>query len=54
MAVSGKAEVQKGEEWVALAVGDKVVLCGKLTKYKTTYETSSKKAYLYSLNGKTK
>ena len=24
MAVSGKAEVQKGEEWVALAVGDKV------------------------------
>ena len=37
-----------------VAVGDKVVLCGKLTKYKTTYETSSKKAYLYSLNGKTK
>ena len=34
-------------------VGDKVVLYGKLTKYGTTYETSSKKAYIYSLNGKT-
>ena len=37
-----------------VAVGDKVVLCGKVTKYNTTYETSAKKAYLYSLNGKTK
>jgi hypothetical protein len=40
-----------------VAVGDKVVLCGKLTKYtkndKSTYETSSKKAYVYSINGKT-
>ena len=40
-----------------VAVGDEVVLCGKLTKYtkndKTTYETSSKKAYVYSINGKT-
>lgn len=36
-----------------VAVGDKVVLCGKVTKYNTTYETSAKKAYLYSLNGKT-
>lgn len=36
-----------------VAIGDKVVLCGKLTKYKTTYETSSKKAFIYSLNGKT-
>ena len=40
-----------------VAVGDKVVLCGKLTKYvkndKATYETASKKAYIYSINGKT-
>lgn len=40
-----------------VAVGDEVVLCGKLTKYtkngKTTYETSSKKAYVFSVNGKT-
>ena len=45
------------KSWVAgngqVAVGDKVVLCGKLTKYKDTYETSSKKAYVYSLNGQT-
>ena len=33
--------------------GDKVILHGQLTKYKTTYETSSKKAYVYSVNGKT-
>ena len=36
-----------------VAVGDKVVLCGKVTKYNTTYETKGKNAYLYSLNGKT-
>lgn len=36
-----------------VAVGDKVVLHGKLTSYKGTYETSSKKAYVYSLNGQT-
>ncbi|MBR1933145.1 MAG: hypothetical protein IJ841_05615 [Prevotella sp.] len=36
-----------------VAVGDRVVLAGKLTKYKDTYETSSKKAYIYSINGKT-
>jgi hypothetical protein len=40
-----------------VAVGDKVVLQGKLTKYvkndTSTYETSSKKAWIYSLNGKT-
>ena len=39
-----------------IAVGDKVVLQGKLTKYikneTATYETSSKKAWIYSLNGK--
>ena len=34
-------------------IGDNVVLHGQLTKYKTTYETSSKKAYVYSVNGKT-
>lgn len=36
-----------------IALGDDVILYGKLTKYNSTYETSSKKAYLYSLNGKT-
>ena len=36
-----------------VAVGDEVILKGQLTKYGETYETSSKKAYLYSLNGVT-
>ena len=36
-----------------VAVGDSVILCGLLTKYGTTYETSSGKAYVYSHNGKT-
>lgn len=42
--VDGNAQVE---------VGDDVVVCGLLTKYNSMYETSSKKAYLYSLNGKT-
>ena len=38
-----------------IKVGDEVVICGKLVNYKgTTPETVSKKAYVYSLNGKTK
>lgn len=37
-----------------IAVGDKVVLCGQLTKYKTTYETSQNKAYVFSVNGVSK
>lgn len=51
------------KEWAdgmgQVAVGDEVVLCGKITKYNDknkgtiTYETSSKKAYVYSINGKT-
>ena len=36
-----------------VVVGNEVIVKGQLTKYKTTYETSSKKAWLYSLNGKT-
>ncbi len=36
-----------------IKVGDEVVLCGKVTCYSGTYETSSKKAYVYSINGKT-
>lgn len=36
-----------------VAVGDEVILCGKVTCYNGTYETSSKKAYIYSINGKT-
>lgn len=47
----GNRKWVEGDEQIA--VGDKVVLCGLLTKYGTTYETSSGKAYIYSLNGKT-
>jgi len=36
-----------------IAVGDEVVICGKLTNYNGTLETASKKSYLYSLNGAT-
>ena len=36
-----------------IKLGDEVVLCGKLTKYNDTYETASKQAYVYSLNGVT-
>ena len=51
----------ENKEWVdgygQVAVGDDVIIYGQLTAYtkndKTTYETSSKKAYLYSLNGTT-
>lgn len=45
------------KDWVegqrALVVGDEVVLYGKVTKYNSTYETSSNKAYVYSINGNT-
>lgn len=37
-----------------IAIGDKVVIYGQLTKYKDTYETSDKKAYVYNYNGKVK
>lgn len=37
-----------------LAVGDEVVVCGKLTNYNGTPETSQNAAYVYSINGKTK
>ena len=33
--------------------GDDVIVKGQLTLYSGTYETSSKKAWIYSLNGKT-
>ena len=36
-----------------VAVGDEVIVCGKITNYNGTLETASKKAYIYSLNGKT-
>ena len=36
-----------------IAVGDEVILHGLLTKYGSTYETASGKAYVYSVNGKT-
>jgi len=35
------------------AVGDDVIVKGQLTVYKGTYETSGKKAWIYSLNGVT-
>ena len=45
------------KKWVEgdtqIAVGDKVIIRGQLTKYNTTYETAGKQAYIYSLNGKT-
>lgn len=37
-----------------IAVGDEVVVCGKLANYKGTPETSQNAAYVYSINGKTK
>lgn len=36
-----------------ISLGDEVIVYGKLTNFKGTPETASKKAYLYSLNGKT-
>ena len=49
----------ENKSWVTgnsqIAVGDEVIVCGRLTNYQgTTYETQNKEAYLYSLNGKTK
>lgn len=34
-----------------IAVGAEVILCGKLTVYKGTAETSGSKAYIYKING---
>ena len=36
-----------------LSVGDEVIICGKVTIYGGVSETSSKKAYVYSVNGAT-
>ena len=47
----GNRKWQEGD--AQIAVGDEVILCGLLTKYGSTYETSSGKAYIYSHNGKT-
>ncbi len=46
------------KKWTAndtqIAVGDEVVICGKVVNYKgNTPETSANKSYVYSLNGKT-
>lgn len=47
-----------GNAWVEgntqIAVGDEVVIYGKVCNYKGTLETASKKAYVYSINGNTK
>ena len=47
----GNRNWEEGDQQIA--VGDEVILHGELTKYGSTYETNSKKAYIYSLNGKT-
>lgn len=48
----------ENQKWVEgntqLKVGDEVIVCGKLTNYNGTPETAQGKAYIYSLNGKTK
>ena len=45
------------EKWVEgnaqIAVGAEVLICGKLTVYGSTAETSQNKAYVYSVNGVT-
>lgn len=45
------------ESWVTgntqIKVGDEVIICGKLTNYNGTFETASREAYIYSLNGVT-
>lgn len=47
----GNKEYTSGD---ILKVGDEVIICGRLTNYNgKTPETVQKKAYLYSLNGKT-
>ncbi len=47
----------ENESWVEgntqIKVGDEVIVCGKLTNFNGTFETASKKAYVYSLNGVT-
>lgn len=47
----------ENKSWVEgntqIKVGDEVIVCGKVTNYNGTPETSSKKAYIYSLNGVT-
>lgn len=53
-----RANFLENKPWVEgntqIKVGDEVIICGKLTNYKGTPETASKKAYIYSLNGVTK
>lgn len=48
----------ENKSWVdgntQIALGDNVIIYGQLTNYNGTPETASKKAYIYSLNGKTK
>ena len=51
-ALENKAWVEGNTQ---VAVGDEVIVCGKVTNYKgTTLETANKQAYVYSINGKTK
>lgn len=48
----------ENQKWVEgnseLKVGDEVIVCGKVTNFNGTPETAQAKAYIYSLNGKTK
>lgn len=41
------------EGYKQIQLGDEVIVYGKLTNYKGTIETASRKAYIYSLNGQT-
>lgn len=47
----------ENQAWVdgdkQIEVGDEVIVCGKIMNYNGTYETASKQAYIYSLNGLT-
>lgn len=47
----GNKEWKEGD--TQIKVGDEVIICGKLTNYQGTPETSAKEAYIYSLNGTT-
>ncbi|MBO4340092.1 MAG: BACON domain-containing protein, partial [Bacteroidales bacterium] len=48
----GNKAWEEGDSQVA--VGDEVIICGKLTNYQgNTPETASKEAYVYSINGQT-
>ena len=50
----GVYPIASGTSWTEsdpqIQLNDEVVICGKVLKYKTTYETSSKNAYIHTWN----